>query len=185
MDNKLKKLEIKRLLQEYNFLMTDDEYKKELVDEHKSTFLEQVAEVKKDIPPSPPKEQPKEQAKKEDKIDPNIVSSSTKKKVRKIYREIVKVTHPDKINSDKYLDIYVKATKAADDFNIFDLFQICVELNIEIELDFEDTDVLNFLIQSKKNEIKKVESSFIWLWINAKTEQEKDKLVKLFVQQTS
>ena len=70
-------------------------------------------------------------------------------------------------------------------FNIFDLFQICVELNIEIELDFEDTDVLNFLIQSKKNEIKKVESSFIWLWINAKTEQEKDKLVKLFVQQTS
>ena len=83
------------------------------------------------------------------------------------------------------MDIYVKATKAADDFNIFDLFQICVELNIEIELDFEDTDVLNFLIQSKKNEIKKVESSFIWLWINAKTEQEKDKLVKLFVQQTS
>ena len=188
MDDRLKKLEIKKLLKEYNYLMTDDEFKKEIVDEHKSAFLEKVGEIRKDIPPTTPPQTPPQtspQPKQEDKINSNIVSDSTKKKVRKIYREIVKLTHPDKINSDKYLDMYVNATKAADEYNIFDLFIICVELNIEIELDFEDTDVLNFLIQSKKNEIKKVESSFIWLWINAKNEEDKAKIVNMFVQQTS
>jgi len=184
MDGRLKKLEIKKLLKEYNYLMTDDEFKKEMVDEHKSAFLEKVGELRKDIPPTTPPQTPP-QPEQEDKIDSNIVSDSTKKKVRKIYREIVKLTHPDKINSDKYLDVYVKATKAADEYNIFDLFTICVELNIEIELDFEDIDVLNFLIQSKKNEIKKIESSFIWLWINAQNEEEKDGVVNMFVQQTS
>jgi len=164
--------------------MTDDEFKKEMVDEHKHAFLEKVGEIRKDIPPTTPPQTPP-QPEQEDKIDLNIVSESTKKKVRKIYREIVKLTHPDKINSEKYLDVYVKATKASDEYNIFDLFIICVELNIEIELDFEDTDVLNFLIQSKKNEIKKIESSFIWLWINAQSEEKKDEIVNMFVQQTS
>ena len=184
MDDRLKKLEIKKLLKEYNYLMTDDEFKKEMVDEHKHAFLEKVGEIRKDIPPTTPPQTPL-QPEQEDKINLNIVSDSTKKKVRKIYREIVKLTHPDKINSDKYLDVYVKATKAADEYNIFDLFIICVELNIEIELDFEDTDILNFLIQSKKNEIKKIESSFIWLWINAQSEEKKDEIVNMFVQQTS
>lgn len=183
MNNRLKKLEIKKLLKEYNYLMTDDEFKKEIVDEYKLAFLEKAGEIRKDIPTTPPQMSP--QPEQEDKIDLNIVSDSTKKKVKKIYREIVKITHPDKINSDMYLDVYVKATKAADEYNIFDLFTICVELNIEIELDFEDIDVLNFLIQSKKNEIKKIESSFIWLWINAQNEEEKDKVVNMFVQQTS
>jgi hypothetical protein len=49
----------------------------------------------------------------------------------------------------------------------------------------EDVDVLNFLIQKKKDEIKKIESSFIWLWINAKTDEEKNKVVEMFVKQTS
>lgn len=163
--------------------MTDDEFKKEIVDEYKLAFLEKAAEIRKDIPTTPLQTPP--QPEQEDKIDLNIVSDSTKKKVKKIYREIVKITHPDKINSDMYLDVYVNATKAADEYNIFDLFTICVELNIEIELDFEDIDVLNFLIQSKKNEIKKIESSFIWLWINAQNEEEKVKVVNMFVQQTS
>lgn len=183
MNDRLKKLEIKKLLKEYNYLMTDDEFKKEIVDEYKLAFLEKAGEIRKDISTTPPQTSP--QSEQEDKIDLNIVSDSTKKKIRKIYREIVKITHPDKINSDMYLDVYVNATKAADEYNIFDLFTICVELNIEIELDFEDIDVLNFLIQSKKNEIKKIESSFIWLWINAQNEEEKDKVVNMFVQQTS
>ena len=58
-------------------------------------------------------------------------------------------------------------------------------LKIDIELDMEDVDVLNFLIQKKKDEIKKIESSFIWLWINAKTDEEKNKVVEMFVKQTS
>ena len=49
----------------------------------------------------------------------------------------------------------------------------------------EDVDVLNFLINNKRENIKKIEASVIWLWLNAKTEEEKNKLVEMFVKQTS
>jgi UV DNA damage repair endonuclease len=89
------------------------------------------------------------------------------------------------VNSEELIEVYHKATIAADNYNILELFQICVDLKIPIELDMEDIDVLNFLIQKKKEEIKKIETSFIWLWINAKTDEEKYNVVKMFVEQTS
>jgi hypothetical protein len=89
------------------------------------------------------------------------------------------------VNSEELIEVYHRATIATDNYNILELFQICVDLKIDIELDMEDVDVLNFLIQKKKDEIKKIESSFIWLWINAKTDEEKNKVVEMFVKQTS
>lgn len=186
MSDKLKKLQIKKLIQEYEFLITENEYKKEVVDENKNTFLETAQEVRKNlnIPVSEPKPQNNPE------VIPNVskpenVSDSTKSKVKKIYREIVKLTHPDRTNSDELVDTYRRATVAAENYNILDLFKICVELGIPIELDMEDVDVLNFLIQTKKDDIKKIESSFIWLWINAKSDEEKNKIVDMFVKQTS
>ena len=191
MDDKLKKLQIKKLIQEYNFLSTEDEYRKEIINENKNIFIEKVNETRKilNIPLPEPKEpnkgdDVKNEISKEEK-KPEKVSESTKSKVKKIYREIVKLTHPDKTNSEEMVEIYRNATMAADNHNILDLFQICVELNIPIELDMGDVDVLNFLIKNKKDGLKKIESSFIWLWLNAKTEEEKNKLVETFIKQTS
>jgi hypothetical protein len=191
MGNKLKELEIKKLIQEYNFLLTDDEYKKEIIQENRPVFMEKVDNTKKklDIKQNIEKinelNQKQEIEKKEIEIKPENVSNSTKNKIKKIYREIVKLTHPDKISSEKLLNLYHKATKFADQFNIIGLFQICLELNIEIELDMEDIDVLNFLIKQKRDELKKIDSSFIWLWVNSKSDEERDKIVEMFVKQTS
>ena len=188
MSDKLKKLQIKKLIQEYDFLCSEDEYRKVMVEDNKNTFLDEVNNTRKDlnIPLPEPKiitETETENVKKEDR--PENVSDSTKSKVKKIYREIVKLTHPDRVNSEELIEVYHKATIAADNYNILELFQICVDLKIPIELDMEDIDVLNFLIQKKKEEIKKIETSFIWLWINAKTDEEKYNVVKMFVEQTS
>ena len=191
MSDKLKKLEVKKLVQEYNFLLTEDEYRKEIIEENRLTFMEKVGELKKKLNIGTNQDkidelnQKQKEEKKENEINPENVSNSTKNKVKKIYREIVKITHPDKINSEKHIELYYKATKHAEKLNILELFQICVELNIPIELDMEDVDVLNFLIQKKKEEIKKIDSSFIWLWVNGKSDEEKDKIIDLFVKQTS
>jgi hypothetical protein len=48
-------------------------------------------------------------------------------------------------------------------------------------LDLEDKDTLITLIEMKKREIKSIEASFIWLYYMAKTEEEKNKLIELFV----
>ena len=188
MSDKLKKLQIKKLIQEYEFLLTESEYVKEIVDENKPVFLDAAQEVRKklNIPISEPKTNNSENNKNESINEkPENISDSTKTKVKKIYREIVKLTHPDRTNSEELVEIYRKATTAADNYNVLELFQICVELKIPIELDMEDVDVLNFLINNKRENIKKIEASFIWLWLNAKTEEEKNKLVEMFVKQTS
>ena len=49
MGNKLKELEIKKLIQEYNFLLTDDEYKKEIIQENRPVFMEKVDNTKKKL----------------------------------------------------------------------------------------------------------------------------------------
>jgi hypothetical protein len=186
MSDKLKKLQIKKLIQEYDFLCSEDEYRKVVIDDSKNIFIEKAGEIRKNlnIPlPEPKQTENKESIKKDSK--PENVSDSTKNKVKKIYREIVKLTHPDRVNSEELIEVYHRATIATDNYNILELFQICVDLKIDIELDMEDVDVLNFLIQKKKDEIKKIESSFIWLWINAKTDEEKNKVVEMFVKQTS
>ena len=189
MSDKLKKLQIKKLIQEYEFLTTEDEYRKEVIEDGKGLFMEMVGETRKTLnipvpePKNPNDEEVKNEIPKEKK--PENVSDSTKSKVKKIYREIVKLTHPDRTNSEELVEIYRKATTAADNYNVLELFQICVELKIPIELDMEDVDVLNFLINNKRENIKKIEASFIWLWLNAKTEEEKNKLVEMFVKQTS
>jgi hypothetical protein len=189
MSDKLKKLQIKKLIQEYEFLTTENEYRKEIIEDNRSLFMDTVGTVRKtlNIPLPEPKE-PNNQEVKNDILEekkPENVSNSTKNKVKKIYREIVKLTHPDRVNSEELIEIYRKATIAADNYNVLELFQFCVELKIPIELDMEDIDVLNFLINTKKDNIKKIESSFIWLWLNAKNEEEKNKLVEMFVKQTS
>ena len=46
MSEKLKKLEAKKILQEYSFLLTDNEYKIELINEQKTEFLQQINDLK-------------------------------------------------------------------------------------------------------------------------------------------
>ncbi len=187
MNDKLKKLEIKKLLQEYNFLLLDDEYKKEIISDNRPEFLEKVQTLKSElgITQEPEIKQEKEDVKedlpKKPKLDPNSINKSTRDKVKKLYREIVKKTHPDKTNSEDLINLYMKATIASDDYNLFELFIICIELNIDIDIDINDKDTLTVLIEMKKNELKSIESSFIWLYHTSKTEEEKNKLIELFV----
>ena len=86
MSKKLEQLEIQKLLQEYSFLLLDEEYKQEVIDANKMEFLEEVrkagGETISSTPPPPQEEAPPV---KKDKIDPSTVDSSTKEKVKKLY----------------------------------------------------------------------------------------------------
>jgi len=187
MEDKLKRLEIKKLIQEYNFLLLDDEFKKEVISENRPEFLEKTQKLRSELginnDPEPKTEKKEEEVNlpKKPKIEPDSVDKSVKNKVKKLYREIVKKTHPDKTNSEDLINLYMKATIASDDYNLFELFIICIELNIDIDIDINDKDTLTVLIEMKKNELKSIEASFIWIYYMAKTEEEKNKLIELFV----
>jgi hypothetical protein len=179
MNKRLEQLEEKKLLQEYSFLLLDEEYKREVIDDGREEFLNKIQEVRGDVSPPPPQTQPQE---KPNKIDPNSVDKSTKDKVKKLYREIAKVTHPDKAKTDEHTGLYMQATVAAEEFDLFTLFEICSKLRIEHSVDGEDKEILKVKIDKKKDKLKNIESSFIWLYTHAKTEQEKQFLINQFAE---
>ena len=178
MNKRLEQLEVKKLLQEYSFLLLDEEYKREVIDTNREEFLTKIQEIRKDNPPPSP--QTKEKPQKE-KIDPNTIDKSTKDKVKKLYREIAKVTHPDKAKTDEHTELYIQSTVAAEEFDLFTLYEICAKLDISHSIDVEDKDILKIRINKKRDELKSIESSFIWLYVHAQTEEEKQKLIEHFI----
>lgn len=102
-------------------------------------------------------------------------------KVKKIYREIVKLTHPDKVKVKKLNDLYLKATDYYDSNDIVGLYSICNELGIEYELDESDNESILLKIKSLKGKIGFIESTFTWKWYSAK-EKEKENLILNYIQ---
>jgi hypothetical protein len=180
MSKKLEQLELQKLFQEYNYLVLDDQYKKELISKIQPEFLARVGELRKNPPQQTPPSSPKKKEKKNLPITPEL-----KNKIKKLYREIAKVTHPDKVGSKEYEELYIKATKASEEYNLFELYDICSVLGILYSIELEDKDILRIRINEKRDELKKIESSFIWLYINAKNEEEKENLIQLFIDQTN
>lgn len=185
MNEKLELLEIKKLLQEYSFLKVDDEFKQEVIQDGKAEFLERVHQTNGTPPPLPEPEATEGDAAKlvdPNSIDPNLVGENVKIKIKKLYREIVKLTHPDKTEEVEMVDLYTKATMAADNFDLFVLYDICAKLNITHTFDSEDRIVLKEHIFKKKEKLDSIEKSFIWVYLTADTEEKKEELIKLFIE---
>lgn len=192
MKEKLKQLEIKKIFQEYNLLLVDDEYKKEMINEYRADFLTEIENKRRElgIEPEVPKTEDEPKAENIDSsdavADPTktiiYVDEETKKKLKKIYKEIVKKTHPDKTNSEKHLDMYIKSKQAYEENNIIDLYSICIDLQIEFDYDVIDIKSMLEIIDHKKMKLKNLESSYLWLWVHSQDESEKEKIISLFIQ---
>jgi hypothetical protein len=186
MDDKINNLKVTKIIQEYTFLKTDEELKKELINLNQQEFLETINTRLNEFDKSElkPQETPTE-AKSVKKIEPKInideIDNNTKVKLKKIYRDIVKLTHPDKVDSEELKELYLLAKDAYESFDLFELYFIGKSLNLNFKLSLEESKILNELIEYKKNEIKELESSFVWLWINSDNEIEKNMLVYKFL----
>ena len=185
MNDKLKQLEIQKLLQEYNYLLLEDEYKQELIAEGKAPFLEQVHEFMATLNMSPPPPTPPasgQEGKSKKRIDPNTVEENVRVKVKKLYRDIVKLTHPDRAETDEHDDLYVAATIAMETYDIFELYNICAKLNIAYTIDVADKPIIEMRVQEKKDELASIERSYVWLWYHATTEEDKLLYIRNFIE---
>jgi hypothetical protein len=178
MNNKLQQLEVKKLMQEYSFLLLDEEYKQEVIAANKTEFLTRVREAN-GKPMAEPEQAPERPAKK--RIDPDMVDKSTRDKVKRLYRDLAKLTHPDRCDDAELHEVYVMATEAADEFDLFALYEICHRLDITHSIDPEDKDILRQRIMHKREALAAIESSFIWLYAHAPSEEHRQKLVDQFV----
>jgi len=182
----LEELKINKLVQEYSFLKTDEQLKREMIAEGTPEFLETINRRLLNIDPglisqpkAPEGDSPSKKIK--PKVDPEEVDNNTKVKLKKILREIVKLTHPDRVSDAALNDIYIEAMKHYDAFDLFELYFLARELRINIKLTLEENRILSDLIEAKKNEIKTLESSFIWIWMSAEDAPSKENVVQSFI----
>lgn len=206
--NKLKSLQIKKLLKELEFIESDFEYRNLIVSEADTAFINSILEflgqhpelkkiyddkvtekINKSIENS---QKNKEEVEHLDNNEVTVdiedefeIKEDEEKKedkknishIKRLYREIVKLTHPDKVKNKKLNEIYLKATQYYDDNNKIGIYACCNELNIDYELQDEDFDLIDSQIKNYKNKINFLESTFTWKWYNCENESEKNQIM--------
>ena len=185
MSDKLKQLEIKKLLTEYDYLIIDEEMKQEIIDEYKPGFMENLGEKfnEEDKKNNVEEQEPQKQTEKkevEKLIKDEDLSDETKKRMKKMFREVMKKTHPDKVKSEELIDIYIKSKEAYEANNLLELSYNASKLKINIELSELEIEILKDLIKFKKEKLESIEKSWLWMWYKAGTETEKNNVVKLY-----
>lgn len=201
--DKIKQLEIKKLISELNFIESDYTYKNEMVNEIENLFINSVHEFLEKHPELKEIFNNKINQKVENifkeklesikSIDEELIEEdgeneyvSSKQevvvdvkvnKIRKLYREIAKATHPDRTKNKKLNEMYLRATKCYDSLDIPGTYSICDELDIVYEIDEEDFNLISEKINKLKQVIAFMESTLTWKWYNTQDEVEKTKII--------
>jgi 6-pyruvoyl-tetrahydropterin synthase len=102
-------------------------------------------------------------------------------KIKSLYREIAKATHPDKITNKKINDYYMKATTMYDRNDLAGIYAICDELNIDYEIDIEDIRLISDKINMFKQRIGFLESTFTFKWFHCEEQSEKNHIILNYI----
>lgn len=109
--------------------------------------------------------------------------------IKRIYRDIVKVTHPDKIKKESnerqitLKQYYLDATNAYDTQNLYQIVRIATLLNLDIgDLSDENLDRLEENLKRLRQETKQIESTLVWKYFEELRDDIQRKiLIKQFV----
>lgn len=176
----ISKLEINRLIKELEFIESELEYRSSLINDADDRFLLEVDTILSDYP------ELKELYDK--KIDDTLKKSFIRKeevisveeahqslqspKVKKIYRKIVKITHPD-ISAITLSNFYLRASEYYKNNDIIGLYKICQILDIDFTIDEDDNLLLLNKINEMKVRIEFIENTLTWKWMNTDNVGEK------------
>jgi len=112
---------------------------------------------------------------------PKTEKKQKSKKVKKLYREIVKLTHPDKTDDKELNNLYLEATIYYEDNDIIGIYKVCNDLDIEYEMDENDHENIKKRITELKGKVKFLEATFTWNWYNAKDDKQKESILEGYI----
>ena len=200
--SKLHQLEVRRLLKELDYVKSDFEYKNEIVFEADNSFMRSLNEflerniVLKELFDKKINRKIDEmirersaenviestpEAVEEESTEITLVEKVVDEKLRKIYRNIAKKTHPDKISDVRLNDIYIMASKMYDTNDVMGIYNICDQLGIPYELSIEDSDILKSQISMMKERVGFMESTFTWKWYHTEDEDERSRILVEYI----
>ena len=184
MADKLLKMKYDKLLSELKFVEDDLVYHKSVMDEEQENFSKHFDKKMKELglsikPPTAPK-------KKQEK--PKKKPRAKTKEMKDLFKKIATVTHPDKILelplSEKIQKEkkFLEASEAAEEGRALSLHKIAKEVGIEIpEVSEIQLQVFEEEISNHREEIDRIKKTWLWIWKNAPTEEEKDSIISGYI----
>lgn len=104
-----------------------------------------------------------------------------KKKLKKLYRHIATKTHPDKVKMKFLNDLYLKAKTHYQKNDLFSIYLICNDLDIEYKLEDDEVGQFNEAIKNLRMANHFVESTYLWMWYFEEDENKKMQLLNNFI----
>lgn len=177
----IKKLEINKIFREFEYLKSEFEYKSELVREADSQFLRNIDEILnknselREIynDKTKPNLNIKENTIVED-VEEIEVEKEEDVKIKGLYRQIAKLTHPDKVSDVKLNQMYIEATRYYVDRDIIAIYKICDTLSIPYEVEESDIDIVKQNIDLLKERISFIENSYTFKWYQINDEKKRN-----------
>ena len=179
MNEKLKTLKLDLLLKELKLLDSEKSFIDEFTNHYSPIFLQELADNGYQTPK--PEEGENTERPKKSKENPIEVNESDAKLIKSIFRSIAKIAHPDKSKNQYRIKLYEEAQIAYEQNNLLVLYKIAKKLNITVEINVQTISLLEKIIVERKKEIKTVEDSFLWLWVNEDDEEKRNELVQRFI----
>ena len=98
--------------------------------------------------------------------------------LKKLYRKIATIAHPDKSTNEEHNEIFKDAAKAYQEDNLAKLLEIASVLNLEIiDLSNESLTLVKNNISSLNKKIDIMKQNSSWAWSRAKNENEKQAIL--------
>jgi hypothetical protein len=187
----LKYLELQRLIKELQFVESDYIYQSEIINQSEILFTESVNKILDEYPDL--KNIWNEKVNTNNNVIDNsdirihledvevIESIDTSINIKKIYREIVKNTHPDVVRNQKLNELYLEATSAYETNDVVTLYKVCSDLMIDFPWDDSEIQKIKLKIEQYKNQIVFLESTYTFKWLKS-DDVDKNKIVLKFIE---
>jgi len=205
MSDKILKFKIRKTIKEYDFLKSEYDYINEISNVADVEFIESINDylnkrpalkdiyyskenkliesnlkrIKNEKEESNNKDKETNNEKKKDSI--GGLNKKKSNKSRYLYRQIVKLTHPDKVEDKNLNEIYIMATNSYNEDDAAALYVICDELGIEFGVNEEDLLFFDKNIHRIKGEINLIKGTFAYNWSQAIDNKEKELLILKFI----
>lgn len=129
--------------------------------------------------PEPPQEEH------EDKIiEQSSKPSNIPSELKKLYRSIAQLTHPDKVQDERLNEIFRQTAEAYNEENWMLLVEFAAELHIDIEyLSDETCEIIEESISQNQNKITGIKNTFSYIWSKQKDDKARDIFKAMFYQQ--
>jgi hypothetical protein len=186
----MKELENIKIIRELNYLRAEYDYKLNLIQSYNIDFynwiekiltlnteLREMYDSKKNVKLN----KDTEATKNVEILEEEYSSTETDSKIKEFYRQIVKLTHPDKINSNTLNTLYNEANSAFKEGNKTDILLICDRLGLSYEISEEEREMLKNEIIDLRNKINYLESSYVYQWKLTDDENLKNKVALNYI----